>query len=573
MYQLILHGSPQQQQQPTPIMSKKLFPPQQQQQEAQEMIQHHHQQNHDGGAASQQNHRNGATVPQHEEQQQPQRTTTNDSNDEKSGHIEERVQTSRKSSRENHHHHPDQTKHATTTTTTSEEDQKPLFPTDSSSTANTTTSTTAAAATKKDKDRKRSKKKRKKKKSSRHHHDRSTTKALDPDGDLLVAPSLHVTMLQQEDEESWTDDNDDDDETICEKTADILSLDSIRNSLIRQEETIIFALIERAQYRRNSICYRPGGFGTALGTPPGSRALVLEVDHSNDDDDKTTDDDDDDDELSFLEYFLVGTEVLHCSVRRYTSPEEHAFFPERLPEAGPMKALPQLDYPTELLSSVGGANGVNINKRLLQVYQTTIVPSLCRKGDDEQHGSTVLADIAVLQALSRRIHYGKFVAESKYLSHPQAYQDLVDSQNPEGVLQLLTNTLVEAQVLRRARLKATTYGTEPTIINEHDNDIGLVAAAAASAVAAAMESVRLGKEAMDSGDGSGSGGSDSDSDTIHNNNSDHVQQLQQGRLKGKVDPLVIESLYRDIIIPMTKDVEVAYLFRRCGKMPPPPYDI
>ena len=312
----------------------------------------------------------------------------------------------------------------------------------------------------------------------------------------------------------------------CVKTADILSLDSIRHSLIRQEETIIFALIERAKYRTNDIVYRPGGFGS-LGVPPGST-----VPEDNNENDNHT-------ELSFLEYFLVGTEVLHCSVRRYTSPEEHAFFPERLPAEGPMKALPKLDYPQELLSSVGGASAVNINKRLLDIYQSHIVPNICPlHGDDEQHGSTVLADIAVLQALSRRIHYGKFVAESKYLANPEAYQQLVDNNNADGVMQLLTNTLVEAQVLRRARLKATTYGTEPILVNDHDDDTSMVAAAAASAVAAALETLRSAK-----------------------------------RLKGKVDPLVIENIYRDIIIPMTKDVEVAYLFRRCGKTPPPPYDI
>ena len=34
-----------------------------------------------------------------------------------------------------------------------------------------------------------------------------------------------------------------------------LTLDSIRNDLIRQEETIIFALIERAQFARNACVY------------------------------------------------------------------------------------------------------------------------------------------------------------------------------------------------------------------------------------------------------------------------------------------------------------------------------
>jgi chorismate mutase len=74
----------------------------------------------------------------------------------------------------------------------------------------------------------------------------------------------------------------------CVKTADVLSLDSIRSTLIRQEETIIFALIERAQFRENSIVYEKGGFGN-LGCPLGSNPSAS------------------DEPLSFLEYMLMGT--------------------------------------------------------------------------------------------------------------------------------------------------------------------------------------------------------------------------------------------------------------------------
>jgi chorismate mutase len=312
------------------------------------------------------------------------------------------------------------------------------------------------------------------------------------------------------------------------KTVDVLSLESIRSSLIRQEETIIFALIERAQFHQNLIVYQKGGFGK-LGIPDGSRPPA----------------DKKDEELSFMEYMLVGTEALHCKARRYLSPEEHAFFPERLP-GGPLEALPALDYNEDLLSEKGGASGVNFNKRLLREYIDVIVPSLCAAGDDEQHGSTALCDIAVLQALSRRVHYGKFVAESKYRSDPEAYQRLVDADDADGVMELLTNTAVELKVLRRARLKAATYGTEPLLselpqIEGTDTTSTLVAAAAASAVVAALGALER------SHDGTA------------------VRQ------KNKVDPAVIENVYRDIIIPMTKEIEVAYLYRRCGRVPPPKY--
>jgi len=312
------------------------------------------------------------------------------------------------------------------------------------------------------------------------------------------------------------------------KTMDILSLDSIRSTLIRQEETIIFALIERSQFLQNRIIYEKGGFGELPKIPPGS---------SDPGDDVTAE------ELSFLEYLLIGTEALHCSVRRYTSPTENAFFPERLPP-GPLKNLPQLDFPQDLLSSKGGASDVNFNQVLLKRYITEVVPSITRAGDDEQHGSSVLADITALQALSSRTHYGKFVAESKYRSDPEGYQKLVDDGDVEGVWNLLTNMEVEKKVLRRARLKAATYGRDPLVFNvpegQGDSDVAsIVATSAAAAVVASME-------AMDY-DGS---------------------KKSSKQPSSKIDPVVIENIYKNVIIPLTKEIEVAYLFRRCGREPP-----
>ena len=75
-------------------------------------------------------------------------------------------------------------------------------------------------------------------------------------------------------------------------TKDVLSLSSIRSTLIRQEETIIFALIERAQFRRNDVVYQVGGV-EGLGCPVGAVC-------------------DDGNEFSFLDWMFIGT------VRRYT---------------------------------------------------------------------------------------------------------------------------------------------------------------------------------------------------------------------------------------------------------------
>jgi len=70
-------------------------------------------------------------------------------------------------------------------------------------------------------------------------------------------------------------------------TKDVLSLSSIRSTLIRQEETIIFALIERAQFRRNEVVYQKGGV-PGLGWPVGALG-------------------EEDLELSFLDFMLIGT--------------------------------------------------------------------------------------------------------------------------------------------------------------------------------------------------------------------------------------------------------------------------
>jgi chorismate mutase len=203
-------------------------------------------------------------------------------------------------------------------------------------------------------------------------------------------------------------------------------------------------------------------------------------------------------------------------------------------------SLSELDYPN-LLSNDSAINKLNWNKVLYDKYLSVIVPAIADKGDDEQHGSTVLADIAALQALSKRIHFGKFVAESKYQSNPEGFQKLVDRLDADGVMALLTNEEVEKQVLTRARLKASTYGREPLMSSlpkvergDGDQSTAIIAAAAAAAVVAAVEAMQTGGSAM----------------------------------KGKVDPSIIESIYRQLIIPMTKDVEVAYLFLRCGREPP-----
>lgn len=88
----------------------------------------------------------------------------------------------------------------------------------------------------------------------------------------------------------------------------------------------------------------------------------------------------------------------------------------------------------------------------------------------------------------------------------QTYQELCRAGDAAGVNELLTNKAVEKKVLHRAFMKASTYG----------RDIGDLAG---------------GEEV-----------------------SPHF----------KVEPEVIMDLYRKLVIPLTKDVEIMYLFERAG---------
>lgn len=237
-----------------------------------------------------------------------------------------------------------------------------------------------------------------------------------------------------------------------------LRLDNIREVLIRQEETIIFSLIERALYHQNLKVYQPG-------------ALDLNGFDG-----------------SYCDYFLYETEAHHARFRRYTTPEEHPFF-ENLPQ--PVIQGAPANAPIM-------ANAININDQIKSVYIEQIIPLACPEGDDGQYGSSVVCDCQVLQALSKRIHYGKFVAESKYLSNPAVYRELAAQNDREGIWRELTNQAVEDRLLQRVARKAETYGRDP----------------------------------MDT------------------------------EAKPKISGHLVADIYRDWIIPLTKEVEVDYLILR-----------
>jgi chorismate mutase len=191
---------------------------------------------------------------------------------------------------------------------------------------------------------------------------------------------------------------------------------------------------------------------------------------------------------------------LHLAkIRRYQSPDEYPFTSNL-----PSPIIPPLKYPSLLHS-----NNVNVNPQIYSSYINDILPRITQnlpdKGESaENYGSCSVRDVECLQSLSRRIHFGKFVAEVKFQSEPERMTELIQKRDAKGLDDAITNAAVERQVLERLATKARTYGRDPSAgANEPSS-----------------------KEA------------------------------------DKVDVDAVVAIYRDIVIPLTKEVEVEYLLAR-----------
>ncbi|KAF7288508.1 Chorismate mutase [Mycena chlorophos] len=276
-------------------------------------------------------------------------------------------------------------------------------------------------------------------------------------------------------------------------TGDPLSLDRIRGVLTRLEDTIIFSLIERAQFAQNPRIYQRGAF-------PELKASGFEG--------------------SWLEWFLKEIETFHAKARRYTSPDEYPFTP---PTALPSPVLPPLAFPDILYP-----NTVNANASIQSFYVRTIVPRITRRatavlaaskrakgitGDDEyeddgNYGSAATIDVEALQAISKRVHYGKFVSESKFQDNPGAFIPHILTPNREALEALITKPEVERKLLVRLRKKAETYAQDFGPDGDYKRDA-------------------------------------------------------EGNVEAiKIDVDGVVDLYESFIIPLTKEIEVDYLLQR-----------
>lgn len=272
-------------------------------------------------------------------------------------------------------------------------------------------------------------------------------------------------------------------------TADVLDastaldLKNIRTCLMRMEDSIIFSLIERSQYKANTAVYQPdcqqlGEFKLHQLRSAGS-------------------------EGSLGDWFIYQTECLHSQVRRFLHPTEYAFFGP-LPEPSLGSTSGFRTNREKILAKVPDA--AVMNKRLLDIYRTKMVPALCEEGDDGNHGSTAVQDVHCLQTMATRIYYGLFVAESKFRTEPERVSEMIRARDREGLMAFITKPEVEARNIKRVIIKARAFS--------HNIEVG-----------------------------------------------EDGQELS-GPATYKINPEYIGTAFRDFIMPLTRDVEVEYLLAR-----------
>ncbi len=240
-----------------------------------------------------------------------------------------------------------------------------------------------------------------------------------------------------------------------------LDLNQIAAVLEGLEETIIFTLINRAQFAVNAAVYESGrsGFDGAGNT-------------------------------SLFSLRLRYHEEMDAAFGRFCVPEERPFTrgleapkrPVTLPETG----LFLSDFEI-----------INTTAEIESAY-VQLVPKICPQGDDAQYGSSVEHDVAALQAVARRIHFGAlYVAESKYQLDPETYRLLVAAKDREGLLAALTRMDVEERILRRVADKV-----------------------------------------------------------------DHIQAAANPAVRRRIPAEEIMTFYRNTVIPLTKEGEIRYFFHR-----------
>jgi len=216
-----------------------------------------------------------------------------------------------------------------------------------------------------------------------------------------------------------------------------LTLNQIAAHLEALEETIIFQLMARAQYKQNLSVYQPGKSGFSG------------FDNS-----------------SLLDLRILKEEEMDSQFGRFTVPEERPFNKD-LPKVVRVFDRPPCEIPLKDFDEV------NLTAKIKEGY-TSFIPFICQEGDDHNYGSSVEYDMKSLRAISERIHYGSmYVAERKFQDNPKEYIRSIIEKDTVGLLIKLTRKKVEENILVRVYEKSVRYqeGINPSIRHRIDPNI------------------------------------------------------------------------------------------------------
>jgi chorismate mutase len=179
------------------------------------------------------------------------------------------------------------------------------------------------------------------------------------------------------------------------------------------EETIIYKLLDRAQFAINKNAYLPGHSGFTGNIQD-----------------------------SLFDIRLSAHETMDAQFGRFSVPEERPF------TGGLPQSKRKVSIDTSFLS-ISDFNLVNLSKDIKAAY-LDLLPQLCVQNDDAQYGSSVEHDVFAVQSISRRIHFGSFyVAECKFRSDPVGYIRMIRDNDRDGLLDKLTRKDVEEQIINR----------------------------------------------------------------------------------------------------------------------------
>ncbi len=237
-------------------------------------------------------------------------------------------------------------------------------------------------------------------------------------------------------------------------------LSEIATKLESLEETIIFRLIDRIQLGFNAPVYEANRFPLQSS------------------------------ESTLLNHMLRFSEETFSVLGRYTIAEERSFFSDLPVPAEGMEGNRDSGL------AIDDIDMINLTEDIRDAY-FTVLPQIT-DGDDGEYGTSAESDIAVLQAVARRVHFGSFyVAESKFRGNPEQYSELIREKNSDALMALLTRQEVEDRIIERIKNKCI-----------------------------------------------------------------KIQAASNPLIRKQIDPEVVAKFYFDTIIPLTKKGEITYLLNR-----------